>query len=202
MQPSVLRGACCSSSHEAVFLVLLKSVKPQSILPVLTGGTARHNFPVFRPTMASTAPHSSTRLAHPPPPTAPAAPHATAEVCPRCGGAPRLMQPNVPGPHHVHVSICGGPGAVYVSPAVVHCGDDVWKLPAPCGCAPAVYSHSTGQDRVFIPPGARVWFECPCCGLLFGSVADFGRHDCASESGVGVGGSTASATSDRAASRT
>jgi len=200
--PNVLWGACCSSRHEVVFPVLLTSATPQLIVCVLLGGTGPHSFPVVPATMGSTAPHSSTPLRSPSPSTAPAAPYAAAEACPRCGGAPHCMQPDASGSHHVQVSICIGPGAVPRSPAVIHRGDGVWQLTARCGCVTAACSHSAGRDRVIIPAGARVWFECPCCGLLFGSVADFGRHDCAFERGGGVGGSSESAASGVAASRT
>jgi len=200
-QPNVLGGACCSSRHEVVFPVLLTSATPQLIVFVLLVGTASHSFPVVPETMGSTASHSSTPLRPPSPSTAPAAPYAAAEVCPRCGGAPHCMQPDASCSHYVQVSICVGPGAGPRSPNVIHWGDGVWQLTTRCGCVTAACSHSTGRDRVIIPAGARVWFECPCCGLLFGSVADFGRHDCASERGGGVGESSESAASGVAASR-
>jgi len=105
--------------------------------------------------------HSSTPLRPPSPSTAPAAPHPAAEVCPQCGGAPHSMQPNSSVSHYAQVSIYVVSGTVPRRPVVIYLGDSVRQLTARCGCVNADCSHSIGRDRFSIPPGARIWYECP-----------------------------------------
>ena len=180
----------CSFQHRAFATLCRANAElPSSPLQVLS-------------TLSSSGTHSTT----PPAPEAPAPALAATRsgdvLCSACGGVLDHNRFDDPPSQHVRISIRVGHCAVSSSGALLHVGDDPWKLGARCVCASAACINGGGGGRVVIPPGARVWFECPSCGLLFGSVADFGRHDCAAQRCGGVGGSSGNSASGRAASRT
>jgi len=154
-------------------------------------------------TMSSSGTHSKMPPA--PEPSAPSsgASHHADEFCSTCGAVLHRTRTDDPASQYVHVSVRFGPCAVSSSGgAALHVGNDAWQLGARCMCPSALCTSGEGGGRVRIPPGARVWFECPSCGLLFGSVADFDRHDCRSQGSCGAVCSSGMATSGRGSSRT
>jgi len=152
--------------------------------------------------MSSSGTHSMIPPA--PEPSAPSSgtAHPADEFCSTCRAVLHRSRTDDPASQYVHVSVRFGPWAVSSSGgAVLHVGNHR-KLGARCMCPSAACTSGEGGGRVRIPSGARVWFECPSCGLLFGSVADFDRHDCRAQGSGGVVASSGMATSGTASSRT
>ena len=159
--------------------------------------------PLALSTMSSPDTHSMIPPAPEPPAASSGAAPPADQISATCGGGvPHRSRTDDRASQHVHVSVRVGPCAVSSSGAVPHVGDHAWKQGARCVCPSSPCAIGGGGVRVRIPPGARVWFECPSCGLLFGSVADFGRHECGAPGSGGVGGSPRTCTSGRASSRT